>query len=255
MLCEPIPGNPSPFWDSFQKTVGAVARPGTIVDIVMLKEGYTDSTAPYTLFYNAKGQVERAYEAEKKGYDAFMIGCAFDPGLKECRSVVNIPVVAPLESAALLAYTLGNKFSVISLDPSWVQLTVNTIQSYGLRDKLASVRCPKGLTFHDAFKKMFAGEEGQAKVVDLLVEEMSKAVQEDSAEVLLVGCSIGSTVLAMHQVYQVDGVPVIDPFAAQIKMAETLSDFQKAYGTGVCKASIYHSPPTGWKEDIPIEVD
>lgn len=255
MLSEPIPGGPNPFWESFQKTVDAVARPGTTIDYVTLRKGYSDSTTPYTIFYNAQGQVERAYEAEKKGYDAFLIGCAFDPGLKECRSVVNIPVVAPLESAALLAYTLGNKFSVISLDPGWVQITVNALQNYGLKDKLASVRCPRGSTFHDAFEKMFSGEEGQLKVVDPLVKEMSKAVREDSAEVLLVGCLIGSTVLAMHQVYQVEGAPVIDPLAAQIKLAETLSDFKRAYGTGVCRASIYHSPHQGWQEEIPIETD
>ena len=59
----------------------------------------------------------------------------------------------------------------------------------------------------------------------------------------------------MQRVYQVDGVPVIDPLAAQIKMAETLSDFQRAYGTGVCRASIYHSPHKGWEEEIPIETD
>lgn len=255
MLSEPIPGGPNPFWESFQKTVNTVARQGTTIDYVTLRKGYSDSTSPYTSFYNARGQVERAYEAEKNGYDAFMIGCAFDPGLKECRSVVNIPVVAPLESAALIACTLGNRFSVISLDPGWVQITINTLYSYGLRDKLASVRCPRGLTFHEAFEKMFSGEQGQQKVVDLLIEEMSKAVLEDSTEVLLVGCLIGSSVLAMHQVCQVDGVPVIDPLAAQIKMAETLSDFQKAYGTGVCRASIYRSPHKGWEKEIPIDAD
>lgn len=201
------------------------------------------------------GQVQRAYEAEKKGYDAFMIGCAFDPGLKECRALVNIPVVAPVESAALLACTLGNNFSIIALAPGWVQIIVNTIRSYGLKDKLASVRCPPGLTFDDASGMAVAGEEGQAKLVDLVVEEMSKAVEEDGAEALFVSCMIASTVLSMHRVYQVDGVPVIDPFAAEIKMAEVLADFQKACGIGVCKSSIYHPPFPGWEDEIPIKVD
>ena len=68
MLCRPVPGQESPFWAWYQRTIDAVARPGTTVDFVALREGYKDSTTPYTIFYNALGQAERAYEAEKKGY-------------------------------------------------------------------------------------------------------------------------------------------------------------------------------------------
>lgn len=255
MLCKPTPGKASPLWDWYRKTIDAVARPGTTVDFVGLRKGYTKASTPYAIFYNAQGQVERAYEAEKKGYDAFMIGCAFDPGLKECRSVVNIPVVAPLESAALLSCTLGNNFSIIVLDPSWIQMVINSIRTYGLKDKLASIRCPRGLIFQDAAEMSFAGGEKQAKLVDLLVKEMGKAIEEDGAEVLFVGCTIGSTVLSMNNVHQVDGRPIIDPLAAEIKMAEVLADFQRVHGTCVCKSSIYHPPSPGWEDEISIEVD
>ena len=104
------------------------------------------------------GQVERAYEAAEKGYDAFIIGCGWDPALKECRSVVDIPVVAMLESAALLACTLGNKFSVIAFEANWVPLLQNIIRSYGLQDRLASVRCPSGIKFTDAFEMLLGGK-------------------------------------------------------------------------------------------------
>ena len=85
-----------------------------------------DPTTPYTAFFNAKGQIERSYEAVKKGYDAFMIGCAWDPGLKECRALVDIPVVAPVESAALVSCTLGNKFSIIVFEPHWAPIIART---------------------------------------------------------------------------------------------------------------------------------
>jgi len=112
--------------------------------------------------------VQRAYEAEKKGYDGFIIGCASDLGLKEARSMVNIPVVGSTEATALLACSLGNKFSVITTDPTACGRAENLIRSYGLADRLASVRCPDGLTSHKNFAMMAEGPEQQKKVVDLL---------------------------------------------------------------------------------------
>lgn len=254
MLSGPTPGEaPKPSRAWYQKTIEAVARPGTTIDLVSLKRGYTDPTTPYTAAYNAIEMVERAYEAEKKGYDAFIIGCAFDPGLRESRALLNIPVVAPIESAALLASTLGNKFSIIAIDPSWCPVIERTVRGYGLGDKLASVSCPLGLTMPAAFGMMFGGE--QEKLVELVTKEMTKVMKEDGAEVFIVGCTVAATVLTMQGVYEVDGAPVVDPTAAGIKMAETMVDLKRAYGIGVCKASIYYPPRSGWEQEIPIVVD
>jgi Asp/Glu/hydantoin racemase len=254
MLSNPTPGKaPKSSGGWYQKTVEAVARPGTTIDVVDLKRGYTDPTTPYTAAYNAIGMVERAYEAEKKGYDAFVIGCAFDPGLRESRALLSIPVVAPTESAALLASTLGNKFSIIAIDPSWCPVIERIVQSYGLGDKLASVSCPPGLTMPTAFGMMFGGE--QEKLVELMTKEMTKVMKENGAEVFTVGCTVAATVLTMRGVHEVDGAPVLDLIAAEIKMAETMVDLKRAYGIGVCKASIYYPPRSGWEQEIPILVD
>lgn len=251
MLSEPVPGEvPQTHWAWYQKTIDAVARPGTKVDFVTLKKGYTKPTTPYTETYNTLGMVERAYEAEKKGYDAFLIGCAYDPGLRESRALVDIPVVAPLESGVLLASTLGYKFSIIALDPCAVPIYEDRVRVYGLANKLLNVRYPPGLNGNTAFEMMFDGKHGE--FVDLLTAEMSKAVKEDGTEVLLVGCTIAATVLTMHGVHEVEGAPVVDLIAAEVKMAEAMVDLKRAYGILVCKASIYQRPPPEWEKEIPI---
>lgn len=255
MYCDPVTEPAGLFQGWYRETIATVARPGTAIDFVCIKEGYMDPTTPYTAFYNARGQIERAYEAAKKGYDAFIIGCAWDSGLKECRSMVDIPVVAPIESAALLSCTLGNKFSIIVMEQHWIPPFENMIRSYGLEDRLASIRCPRELVFADAIGMMFEGEEREAKLVELLIEEMSKAVKEDGAEAVLVACTCTSSMLAKRHIYHVDGVPIIDGVAAAIKMAETLVDFRKSYGISTCKKGTHYPPPPGWEKDIPIAVD
>ena len=257
MLSDPIPALPGrPHWAWYQKTIGAVARPGTIVDLTHLPEGYFSMpTGAYAAAYNAIGMVQNAYRAEKRGYDAFLIGCAADPGLRAARSLLSIPVLAPTESAAHLASMLGNKFSVIAFRPGLCGIFENQIREYGLRDKLASVRCPPAFIGQSSFDLIFGGKEGQKKFVEQAIAEMSKAVKEDGAEALILGCTIGAAVLTMHGIHSVDGAPVIDSIAVEIKMAETLVDLRRAYGTSVCKASIYEAPLPGWEREVPIKVD
>ena len=255
MISEPVYGEgPRQHWDWLMKILDAVGNPGTTVDCVNLRHGYKIMRT-YTRTYNSIGVAQRAYEAEKKGYDGFIIGCASDLGLKEARSMVNIPVIGSTEATALLACTLGNKFSVITTDPTACARTENLIRSYGLADRLASVRYPPGLTSHKNFAMMAEGPQQQQKIVDMLTAAMMKAINEDGAEALYVSCVPTSAMLTMHRVYEVDSVPVVNMFTAALKLAESVVALKRAYGTVVCKKSIYLGPHTGWEQEIPIQID
>jgi len=254
MACEPVYGEESrQHWDWQSKILKAVGTPHTGVDFVNLRHGYKVMRT-YTRTYNSIGVAQRAYEAEKKGYDGFVICCASDLGLKEARSLVNIPVVGATEATALLACTLGNKFSVITTDPTACARTENLINSYGLGGRLASVRFTPGLTSHKNFAMMAEGPQQQKKIVDMLTGAMIKAVNEDGAEVLYVSCVPSSAMLTMHGVYEVEGAPVVSLFTAALKLAETLIALKRAYGTVVCKKSIYLGPHAGWEDEIPLEI-
>jgi len=260
MVSDPIynPGSQGPLvYGWYQKTINDVIRPGIKVDFTCLREGYfTTVGTPFPDAINAIGMVERAYEAEKKGYDAFIIGCVWDSDLREARSMVSIPVMAPTESSALLALTLGSKFSVITNSPPKAVKYRELIQSYGLKDRLASVRCPPEFASGtDCFQLMFAGESGQKELTEIVTAEMSKAVKEDKAEVVFYACTMGSTILTMHGVHNICGAVVLDPFVAALKMAEIQIDLHRAYGITVCRASIYQSPAPGWEQQRPIPVE
>jgi len=261
MFSEPFaPGSgmglDGPYVAWYRQVADTVANPGTTLDFTILSEEYFASpVGPYTITYNAIGIVQNAYRAEKNGYDAFIIGCAMDAGLQEARGLVNIPVVAATESASHLASILGNKFSIITLEPSGVKQLKNIVQSYGLGDKLASVRFPSSFIEHEPYELMSGGEEGERKFVEIATAEMSKAVAEDGAEALILGCTCGGSLLTVRGIFNIDGAPVIDPVVAVIKTAETLVELQKACGISVCKASIYGAPLPGWEKEVPIKVD
>ncbi|MFC1938480.1 aspartate/glutamate racemase family protein [Chloroflexota bacterium] len=254
LFCDPIPAFPGePHWTWYKKIAEAVASPRTEVDFTCLKEGYfMNPTTPFTTAYNAVGMAEKAREAEKAGYDAFLVGCGHEPGLTICRALLNIPVLGPLESAAHVACFLGSKYSIIALDPSWHEVLEAQIQNYGMKDKLASIRLPQGLTFDAALSMVFGEEKDREKLTKLIKDEMEKAVDEDRAEALIAPCTLVSSVLTMNGVHSVNGAPVIDFVAAEIVTAESMVALRQAYGIGTCRKSIYFPPPQGWEEIVPI---
>jgi len=250
MICEPVYGDqPRQHWDWLSKILQAAGTPDTSVDFVNLKHGYKVMRT-YTRTYNSISVAQMAIEAEKKGYDGFIIGCASDLGMREARSMVDIPIIGSTEATTLLACTLGNKFSVITTDPTACARTENLIKSYGLGDRIASVRHVEGLTAHQNFAMMKEGQEQQQKLVEMFTETMMKAIRDDGAEVLYASCLPTSSMLTMHGVYEVDGAPVISMFAAALKLAETMVSFKRAYGTVVCKKSIYLGPHEGWENEL-----
>ena len=98
--------------DSYDDLIAATLRPAlhgaTEVEIRHLAH------APRNIDYYAPKHLAEteimtaAVEAEREGFDAFVIGCCYDPALTQCRELVNIPVVGPLEASVLLSRLFGH---------------------------------------------------------------------------------------------------------------------------------------------------
>jgi len=80
-------------------------------------------------------------QAEYDGYDAAVIGCFYDPGLREAREIVeNLVVTAPAEAAMHIATTLGHTFSVLVGRKKWIPKMHENVVKYGFSDQLASFK-------------------------------------------------------------------------------------------------------------------
>ena len=63
--------------------------------------------------------IDNGIEAERHGYDAFVIGHFQDPGLYELRSALNIPVIGVGEATLFAAAQLGRRLGLVTLDPAF----------------------------------------------------------------------------------------------------------------------------------------
>ncbi len=192
------------------------AAPGTAISVAHLDEGPESIESEYEEALAVPDFLKKAKEAEAEEFDAVISDCFGDPGVRPAREVVDIPVVGAAESSLVLAASLGQRFSVITVLKSVVPMIENLASTVGLRGRLASVRCVN-------IPVLELGD--REKLKNALFEEMLKAIELDEAHVLVLGCT-GMTGVAnsLQSRLRENGfdVPVIDPAAAALKHAETL---------------------------------
>lgn len=147
---------------------------------------------------------EAGLKAEEEGYDAVCIDTVSDSGMYALRSRLSIPVVGPGQAAIHTACMLGHKFSIVTMWPEWFHLYRKILSEYKLESRCASLR---SINTRPDLEELLEGKE--EVVFQALEDEARKAIEEDGADVIV----LGST--TMHQSHahlaSVLPVPVINP--------------------------------------------
>ena len=198
--------------DVFDAVIGDTLRshagPATCVDVVSFPRG------PWHLEYHYYGALilpsvlHAIKKAEKQGYDGAIIGCFYDPGLREAREITTrMAVTAPEESALHIASTLGDRFSVIVTREKCIPAMRDNAAKYGFADRVASFKS-LNLGVHDLHRD-------EKVTMSRLIECAREAVERDRAEVIVLGCSI--TFGFYKELQRMLAVPVIGACAPQIR--------------------------------------
>jgi allantoin racemase len=145
-------------------------------------------------------------------YDAVIQAGYGEHGREGLQELLAVPVVDITEAAAYVACLLGHKYSVVTTLDRTVPLIEDRLLLAGLNTRCASVRS-SGLG-------VLQLEEDPDVTVKAIVAEAEKAVREDKAEVICLGC--GGMAGLDAAVRQATGVPVVDGVTAAVKLAESL---------------------------------
>lgn len=183
------------------------------------------------------GLLEAGLDAERDGFDAVCIDTMSDSGMAALRSRLSIPVIGPGRVSMLTALMFGNRFSVITMWDHWRHFYAKHLTELGIEQKCASIRSVNVAPDNQA---LMAGKEDA--IFPLLESEALKAINEDGAEVIL----LGSTTMHQAHAYLVKAlpVPVINPGPLTYKLAEL------ALATGLTHSrKAYPSSPIP-KEDV-----
>lgn len=159
----------------------------------------------------ARGVVRATRAAAREGFDALAIGCFYDVALHDARELsAEMIVTASCEASCEIASTLANRFGIIVGRQKWVHQMQAIIHGYGHADRLTGLY-PIDLGVTD-FQKY------HAETARRLIAAGRKAVEQDKAEALILGCTM--EIGFYKEVEQALGVPVIDVAIAALKRAE-----------------------------------
>ncbi|CAM1364172.1 aspartate/glutamate racemase family protein [Tenacibaculum xiamenense] len=181
--------------------------------------------------------IKATRQASIEGFDALIIGCFYDPHLLSAREISgDMVVVAPCHSSVEIALKLSNKFSVIIGQKKWENEMHHAIKSYGYGEHLAS--------FRDVEMNVCEFQKNHDITANKLFQAAEKAVNEDFAESIILGCTCEFGFY--QEIQQKLNIPVIDPSLAALKQAEQAALLKKNYGW---------KPSRKWSSEAPSEAD
>ena len=213
----------------------------SFVDVASFEKG------PHHLDYNAFEMLvaptllSTVRWAERSGYDAAVIGCFYDPALRAARELAdNLVITAPAEASLHLAGTLGERISIlVGTEKNIPEMHENVIK-YGFLNRLASFR-PLGIGVNE-----YQGD--PACTEDRLMTEAQRAIDEDGADVIVLGCTAQFGFYRRAQ--QELGIPVIDSAVAALLYAEHLASLRDGQGWHTSKRVGYKGPDLSEMDEL-----
>ncbi|MGE0846620.1 MAG: aspartate/glutamate racemase family protein [Flavobacteriaceae bacterium] len=234
-----------PYNDALQAHFRKVARPDTEIVLHGMHEetyrtNYPGQDIRYAALMNMHGQqfITQGLKAEAEGFDGYMVMTLPEPHLEDVRTILDIPVVGYGESAMLTAMMMGERIAVLVFIPEIGPRIVRNAARIGISGRFAGC-FPAGFAFNDVLGAF--GNPGE--VIEKFRASARKVIAEQGVEAIIPGEAPLCVLLATNGVTDVDGVPIVDPLAATIKMAESLVDLRRSIGLKPHRTGHYGEKP------------
>ena len=144
--------------------------------------------------------------------DAVVLAVFGNVGIFALKEALDIPVLSISETSQTVACLMGHKYTVLTAMRQNIPLQEDLVRLYRLENKCASVRA-----IDVNVEKCVTEKE---KTLNGLKEEILKIVEQDGAEVIILGCA--GLCGYDEELQELVNLPVIDPVTVTVKMAEMM---------------------------------
>ncbi|WP_053206504.1 aspartate/glutamate racemase family protein [Jiangella muralis] len=204
------------------------AFPGTEIEVRAVDRGPASIESMYEEYLSIPAMAELLVATAADGFDAAIVGCFGDPGLDGLREISDMLVVGPASASIALATTLGHRFSFVTVTASIVPALRRLAWEAGASDALASVRYIE--------TSVLDVNKDHGAALGRMLEQGRLAVEQDGADVLVLGCMSMGFLDVAEQMTEELGVPVVNPsraglHAAESTVAQGLTHSRRAYMT------------------------
>jgi allantoin racemase len=211
---------------AIHRAAETAAGPGVAVETVHATAGPRSIEGHFDEAVSMLGTLEWVLR-RAQDVDAFVFACfSAHAAIDATRELSRKPAIGIAEAAMALASLIGHRFSIVTTSPRWKPLLEDAVRKYGYETRCASVRS-SGLAVLDLDALP------REQVIETLVAEARRAVHEDGAEAIVLGCA-GMADLEARLRATLD-VPIVESVAAGVSLARTLVRL----GLGTSKAGAY----------------
>jgi allantoin racemase len=199
-----------------EKILSRFASRGTKIKALHLQQGPASIECEADLARSEPFVLEIIEQVKKEKYGGIVSYCFVNPGVKAGKKLTNKPLIGSGEAAISLALCLGKKIGIITVAKELVPIINKqnaALVSAGMINCIRSIDVPVLNLYEDK------------NLLDKLFEESHKAVIDDGADVLVLGCTgILEVADKLHQKLEAADmdVPVVDPAAASVKVMEAI---------------------------------
>ena len=178
----------------------------------------TDTAIAYPTLRNKVDIVTEVVTLEREGVDAVLVACSGDPAVAEARSVVDIPVVGPMEAAMGLVVGYGWRFGILTVaDRTWSSWLEQVVVSYGFTTRYGGQRqlaTPTAKIFTDGFEN--------PSLVRADIEARAQELAAIGVDAVLIGSAGLSTFATYTGISQTSDpvMPIFDVISVGLKVAE-----------------------------------
>ncbi len=212
-------------------------RSGTQVDVVGMRP--PSRRHRITELRCALDAVRNAIQAERDGYDAFVLGHFQDTGLWEARSAVDIPVVGLGEASMLYACTLGHSIGLVTIHPIYIPFHQDQIRKYGLEHRVIAVEAVDSSS--SAYVKAFEDRKA-ARALATQYGHVFTSLAKRGIEVILPAGGLPSLLFGEDLRLSTNEAVILDCISVAIKAAEMAIDLRRHNGTRVSRAATFMLP-------------
>jgi allantoin racemase len=145
-------------------------------------------------------------------YDAIVIGCFGDPGIRPLRELLDVPVVGPAEATVHTAAMVADRFTWLTILEETEPMSHEQAHEHHLADRCVSVRsveAPVESIDHES-----------DDLAERMIDVGRRAVEEDGAEALFPGCMSLSFAQRHDEIEAAVGVPFLDPASIALEQAD-----------------------------------
>jgi len=232
-----IPINDGAYNQELKEVAQSVAPPDLEIEVDNIKAGNTSIESRWDRMTNAPHVVDLVVEAEKQGFDGVFVSDFDYCGVEPAREVVSIPVIGGFRSSAYTAMMLSERFSIITIMSSVVDMQRSHTRTFGIAPNFASI-IPINLTVHELSQKKI--------VIEKVFESSIKAIEEDGADSILLGCTgfmhiADGVAKKLFDKYKIN-IPVIDPNMTAVSYLYNLMR------TGQSQSRLTYAVPPNFKK-------